>query len=245
MNILDNPETTIQRGKVIKQKYFLKHVYIDFYKRIKILLSPINKKGNVLELGSGGGFIKQIIPQVKTSDILQLPNIDFQFSALKMPFKKQSVHAFVMIDVFHHINNVEQFFKEADRCLKKGGQIIMIEPASTFFGRLIYTYFHPEPYKSKAKWTFTASGPLSGANSALPWIVFYRDKKKFEKKFPNFKITRRETHTPFKYLLSGGFSFPQLLPNSFYFAVTTLERFLEPINKYIGMFYTITIQKQS
>ncbi len=33
-------------------------------------------------------------------------------------------------------------------------------------------------------WTFPASGPLSRANGALPWIIFRRDCRSFEDRFP-------------------------------------------------------------
>jgi SAM-dependent methyltransferase len=242
-NNLDRPLTTINRRKVIKKKYFLFNIYKDFYKRINLSLHEDNRKGKVVELGSGAGFIKKIIPNIITSDILKLPQIDMHFSATDMPFKKNSTDAFVMIDVFHHIPDVETFLNEANRCLKKDGQIIMIEPASTFFGKLIFKYFHHETFNENSKWSFKSLGPLSSANSALPWIVFYRDRKKFEKKFPLLKIIKIEPHTPFKYLLSGGFSYPQLLPNSFYKFIDRLEKIISPLNPYLGMFYTIHVQK--
>jgi len=240
---LDDPLITTQRSKILKQKFFLKKIYIDFYKDLSTSLSSENRKGKIVELGSGGGFIKKIIPNTTTSDILKLVKVDMQFSALKMPFKSTSVNAFVMIDVFHHINDIELFLKEAERCLKIGGQIIMIEPANTFFGGFIYKYFHHEAFIPKGRWIFSSSGPLSGANAALPWIVFFRDRKKFEKKYPNLKIIKTKTHTPIKYILSGGFSYRQLLPNTFYSSVNFIEKILSPFNAQIGLFYTITIVK--
>lgn len=241
---LDLPQTTIQRSKIIKRKYFLHEVYKYYYKILYHALTDKNKKGQIIELGSGGGFIKKFIPHAITSDILKLPKIDMQFSALDMPFKAKSVNAFVMIDVFHHINDVEKFLSEANRCLKKNGQIIMIEPASTPFGKFIYKFFHHEPYVAHAPWHFATTGPLSGANSALPWIVFIRDKKKFKKKYPTLKVEKLEAHTPFRYLLSGGFTVRQLLPNSFYPIIVRLEKLLSPYNHYLGMFYTICITKE-
>lgn len=241
---LDNPETTIERSRILEKKVFLKKVYIEFYERIKQSLFSTKKGQYIVELGSGGGFIKSIIPGVITSDILPLPNVDLHFSALTMPFKNQTVDSFVMIDVFHHIPDVNIFLKEANRSLKKGGQIIMIEPSNTLFGKIIYKYFHHEPYNPYGMWSFISSGPLSGANSALPWIVFFRDRKKFEKTYPQLEIVTITPHTPFTYLASGGFSFIQLLPNFMYPVLSLLENLLTPCNKYIGMFYTISIIKK-
>jgi SAM-dependent methyltransferase len=240
---LDSPQVTIERSKLLKKKLFLKNTYIDYYLRIYAALSQNNRKGKIVELGSGGGFIKEIIPRVVTSDVLKLPSVDMQFSALKMPFKKQTVNAFVMIDVLHHINDIEKFFQEANRCLKTGGQIIMIEPASTSFGKFIWRNFHHEPYDQTAGWKFKTTGPLSGANGALPWIVFVRDKRIFYKKYPQLKIKKIEAHTPFKYLLSGGFTVRQLVPDFCYPFVKLLEEFCRPFNTQLGIFYTIILKK--
>src|SRR5438034_11844864 len=94
---LDHPSTTIKRRKIIKNKYFLYKTYKEFYKKINFSLMPVNQKGSIVELGSGAGFIKLIIPNAITSDILKLPQIDMQFSATNMPFKKSSINAFVII----------------------------------------------------------------------------------------------------------------------------------------------------
>jgi SAM-dependent methyltransferase len=165
------------------------------------------------------------------------------FSATNMPFKKNSIHAFVMIDVLHHIDDVEKFFMEANRCLTVYGQVIMIEPSRTLFGRFIYRHFHHEPYKPNATWNFSSTGPLSSANLALPWIVFMRDKRKFQRKFPHLKIKRIYAFGPLLYLLSGGFTLPQLLPNFLYPAVKFFEFILSPFHKYLGLFYIIELEK--
>src|SRR5260221_12345273 len=82
---LDEPESTLLHGKIIKQKRFLKELYVEHYQLFQSSISDINEKICV-ELGSGGGFIKEIIPSIITSDVLKLPNVDMNFSALDMPF---------------------------------------------------------------------------------------------------------------------------------------------------------------
>ncbi|MBU0581325.1 MAG: class I SAM-dependent methyltransferase [Candidatus Margulisbacteria bacterium] len=242
---LDDPATTIKRVKIIQQKPFLKRIYIDFYKQFKRALPSLINSEVLVELGSGAGFIKEIIPNVITSDIIPLPNVDKQFSATNMPFDDNSIDAFFMIDVLHHINDVKSFFKEAQRCLKDTGKIVMIEPANTLWGKYIYQNFHHESFDTSAGWDLEKGGPLTSANGAIPWIIFYRDKKLFEKLFPNLKITRLKYHTPFSYLISGGFSFRQLLPSFSYNLINMIEHILIPFNKYIGMFQTIELTKIS
>lgn len=92
------------------------------------------------------------MPGVITSDVLKLPNVDKVFSVCNMPFANESVDAFTMIDVLHHVAEPRAFFKEALRCLKVGGNIIMIEPANTLWSRFIYTNFHHELFDPYARW---------------------------------------------------------------------------------------------
>ena len=220
---LDDPATTLLHAKIIQSKPFLKKLYIDVYTQFKNSIPDINNNKFLVELGSGGGFIKEVIPDVITSDIIELPDIDMHFSALNMPFENNTVDAFFMVDVLHHINNTRTFFKEVNRCLKSGGKLIMIEPANTLWSRFIFKNFHHEPFDYSGGWELTNTGPLSSANAAIPWIIFYRDKKIFEKEFPYLKIVQLKPHTPFRYLVSGGVSLKQLLPSFTYNIIKGIE----------------------
>jgi len=240
---LDNPKSTQYHASLIRTKRFLKNIYINFYTQFKNSL-PTLKDKVIIEIGSGGGFIKEIMPQAITSDIMKLKNVDMKFSVLQMPFKNNSVDAFFMIDVFHHIPDSKKFLTEMLRCLKKNGKIIMIEPANTLWGGFAYKYFHHELYDPKGAWKFKSNGPLSSSNLALPWIVFVRDRNKFLSLFPELNIIRIHAHTPFLYLLSGGLSFPQLVPSWSYPFFNKFEKLLEGLNPLIGMFYTIELVKK-
>lgn len=239
---LDLPETTLLHRKIILSKPFLKRLYLDFYALFKRSL-PNLETSVCVELGSGGGFIKEVYPSVITSDILKLSHVDQCFSALAMPFQDSSVDAFIMIDVFHHVPDSLKFLQELQRCLKPGGKIVMIEPANTWWGRFINQNFHHEPFLPNAGWTIPSSGPLSGANGALPYIVFKRDIKQFQAAFPNLRLISMKPHTPFRYLISGGVSMRQLLPSFAYSLIKILEWLLTPLNAVLGMFYTLTLEK--
>jgi len=169
--------------------------------------------------------------------------VDKVFSASKIPFEDGSVGAFLMIDVLHHITEPRVFFTEAARCLEVSGKIVMIEPANTLWARFIYRNFHHELFETQADWTLEAGGPLSVGNGALPWIIFSRDRKIFESQFPSLKIIAIRNHTPFRYLLSGGLSYRQLVPSFTYQLVKALEFALSPFNDWLGMFQTIELEK--
>lgn len=240
---LDDPSTSLLHAKIIQEKHFLKKIYIDFYKQFKKSMSGNSKEKVLIELGSGGGFIKEVIPNVITSDIIGLPTVDKIFSALRMPFENNTVDTFFMINVFHHINDAESFLKELDRCLKVGGKVVMIEPANTMWGRFIWKNFHHEPFDPSMEWFFEGTSPLSSANGALPWIVFCRDRERLKRQFPSLEIESLTVHTPFRYLASGGVSMKQFLPLSFYNLILGLEKALGLLSRYLGMFMTIRLRK--
>ena len=240
---LDDRSLSLLHADIIKKKPFLRSLYKDFYGQFKdsILGGPVKKC--LVELGSGGGFIKEVIPDVLTSDIVEIPNVDKHFSGLSMPFQDGTVDAFFMIDVFHHINDADAFLREINRCLKKGGKAIMIEPANTIWSRIIWKNFHHEEFRPESGWSFDGVNPLSSSNQALPWIVFCRDRQRFEREFPSLKILGLDIHTPIRYLVSGGLSIRQLLPSFTYDAIKVVERVLKPFNRYLGMFMTIEIER--
>ena len=238
----DDREVTIEHAKILREKPFLQNLYMDFYSRLKAAIPQPDEK-TIVELGSGGGFIKEVLPNAVTSDVLDLPGVDKVFSACQMPFEPESVDAFVMFDVLHHIPQPRMFFNEALRCLRAGGKIVMIEPANTAWSKFIYKNFHHEGFDTKADWQLGESGPVLNGNGAIPWIIFSRDRAIFESEFPALKIVRIQNHTPLRYLLSGGFTLKQIVPTCAYGFVRLLEIVLSPLNCLIGMFQTIELEK--
>ncbi|MGB2705877.1 MAG: radical SAM protein, partial [Candidatus Omnitrophota bacterium] len=73
---LDDPQTTLLHRDIIQKKPFLRRIYTDFYNRFKGTASDFPPGALLVELGSGGGFIKDVIPNVITSDILKLTGVD-------------------------------------------------------------------------------------------------------------------------------------------------------------------------
>lgn len=197
-----------------------------------------------MELGAGGGFLKKLAPQVISTDIIDLPDNDRTFSALDMPLPDASADGLFMIDTLHHLPDVAQFMAEVQRVLKTGGQLRMIEPANSAWGRFIYKHFHHEPFEPTGDWTIPASGPLSGANGALPWIVFERDQQRLQNEYPQLRIERLQYRNPLLYLVSGGVSFRQLLPDCCYGLVHFFDQQLPKISRQLSMFVYIAVSKQ-
>ena len=239
---LDDPNASLAHRDIILKKPFLKRLYNDWY-LIFIIKSKEIKNGKYLEIGSGGGFLKDVFPEVITSDILILPNVDLIFTAEEIPFKENELASIVMLNVFHHIPKPHLFLKEAQRTLIKGGKIIMTEPANSSLARFIYKRFHHEPFDEKGQREIKAGNPLSNSNQALPYIYFERDLDLFKKDFPSLKINSINYHSPFSYIISGGVSRSAMLPFFMYNFVKGIERLFSPFYKQIGLFCTIEIEK--
>jgi SAM-dependent methyltransferase len=218
---VDDPQTTALRRNIIQEKAFLRAIYSEWYSR---LATALPQKGEVLELGSGAGFFSDFRPDVITSEIFPTPNIQLVADACRLPFSDDALAAIVMTDVFHHIPDVKSFLAEATRCVRPGGKLLMIEPWRTRWSEWIFTRHHPEPFLPCAGWDIPLSGPLSGANGALPWIVFERDRKAFEELYPDWQVVNVELMMPFSYLASGGVSLCSLMPGWAYSLIRRLEQ---------------------
>lgn len=148
-----------------------------------------------------------------------------------------------MVDVFHHIPDVERFLSEAAFCVKTGGAIIMVEPWVTHWSRLVYKYLHHEPIDTGAsEWKMPDGNPLSSANSALPWIVFERDRDRFQRTFSQWKVKSINLHTPFAYLFSGGVSMRASMPGYFFNISRKLEQLFS--QDIWSMFATIVLERK-
>lgn len=203
-----------------------------------------SEPGEVLELGSGGGYCARFIPGLITSDVVPCSGAQVVVDAHRLPFANESMRAIVMTNVMHHMHDVSRFFAEACRCVRPEGRILMIEPWVTPLSRFVYSHFHHEPFHPEAgDWWFPSSGPLSGANVAIPWIVFFRDRAKFERDFPKLVIEQIRPFLPFRYLVSGGVAMRSLMPGFTHFAWAELERRLEGQMAHLGMFALIALRR--
>lgn len=241
---VDDFRTTQLRRQIIQQKAFLKRIYEEWYAAIASALPP--EKGLVIEIGSGAGFLKDAIPDVITSELSLCSNVSMVLDGCRMPFADNTLRGIVMTDVFHHLPQPRCFFKGATRCVRPGGALVMIEPWVTPWSQMVYKKLHHEPFRPDAQeWEFPRTGPLSGANGALPWIIFQRDRKQFESEFPQWRIRTVKLMMPFRYIVSGGVSLRSLQPGWSYVLWRALEHALQPLMPRLAMFAQIVLQRVS
>jgi SAM-dependent methyltransferase len=240
---LDDPAVTELRKQVISTKPLLKAIYDQWYAMLAAGLPA--GSGPVLELGSGAGYCDRYIPGLITSELLYCPSVQLGLDAQHMPFANGSLRAIVFTGVLHHIPNVRLFFSEAERCIHRDGKILMVEPWVTAWSRFAYKHLHHEPFSPEAtNWSFPSSGPLSGANIAIPWIVFERDRRVFEAEFPQLEIEQIRPFMPFRYIVSGGLGMRNLVPAFTNAIWLRLERILDPWMSHLGMYAFISLRRR-
>jgi SAM-dependent methyltransferase len=238
----DSPDAIAGFRQIIRNKGCLQRIYDEWYRLIIAYMPP--GSGSVLELGSGAGFLTEYIPDLVTSDFLRISGISLALDAHQMPFTDGGLRSIVMTDVLHHLCSPRLFFNEATRCVKSGGRIIMVEPWVTAWSTFVYSKLHHEPFDAEThEWGFTPKGPLSGANEALPWILFSRDFAHFRREFPQWRLLTLKPMMPFIYLLAGGLSLRSFAPGSAFALIRRVENFLDPWVDKLAMFAFIALEK--
>lgn len=101
-------------------------------------------EGDLLDAGSGeGGWIKRLkkskkIRRIVSVDIIdhgasQIEGVDFYITDLSqslLPCCNSELDWVFAIEVLEHLANPRHFVKEASRCLKKGGKLILTTPCN-------------------------------------------------------------------------------------------------------------------
>jgi SAM-dependent methyltransferase len=241
---LDGLEITIQRREIARRDPPTRYAFSLWYQ----ILAEAGKdtpKGLHVEVGAGGGFLEEFVPDLIKTEVEKFPFTDVVCRAEDMPFEDGSVACLYMANVLHHIQEPAAFFCEAARVLCKGGRIAMIEPTVTPFARIIYTYLHHEPFDPRATWDLPPAGRLSGGNDAMPWIIFWRDRHLFEQQFPCFRIREAYKYDCLVHFLSGGVTTRSFLPTRTLRVLATMEKALPFIRPVFALFQTVIVEKIS
>jgi SAM-dependent methyltransferase len=229
--------------ELIAHRPLLKRCYDDWYARLLEDIHSVPGEGALVELGSGGSCLKDLEPEVITSDVVE-GVADRVIDARRIPFEDASVRALLLTHVFHHVPDLEAFFREAQRVLVPGGVISMIEVAHTPFARFFFSNFHHEPYLDKQpQWTFGQADSMLDSNQALSWMVFVRDRARFEELFPNLKIEKFAFTPWFIYLLSGGVTMKNIIPSLLIRPLFGLEWVLKPLRPAFALHWHIRVRK--
>ncbi|MFC6573764.1 MULTISPECIES: class I SAM-dependent methyltransferase [unclassified Pseudomonas] len=205
-------------------------------------------EGLEVELGAGIAPMRNSYPEVLATDIVATEQLDMALNAEAMSLDDHSARVFYGQNCFHHFPHPDRFFTELERTLKVGGGAILIEPFHGPFAAFLYKrLFKSEGFDMHfPSWETPSTGPMNGANQALSYIVFVRDRQAFERKHPGLEIVHQEICGNYlRYLISGGLNFRQLLPDALIPVLKVVEKLLYPLRRVLALHHIVVIRRKS
>src|SRR5262245_25518655 len=88
---IDDPSGYDAIRAAIARKPTLKAIYKEFYEYYRDCLQRCPEAGVVVEIGAGGGFASEMVPQLIATDLIPYPTVDIVLDATQLPFPSQSV----------------------------------------------------------------------------------------------------------------------------------------------------------
>lgn len=230
---------------VWQRKPVLRLVYADYFNRIASHCIP----GRTLEIGGGIGNLKELLPDVTSSDIQLSENLDVVADAQNLPIKNGALSNIVMLDVLHHLEFPVKFLRDASRALKPGGRIVMIEPAITPGSTLFYRFIHHEPVITSAD-PLLDGKPDHGrdpydSNQAIPTLLATKYREPMQREVPDLALSKTEWFSFFAYPLSGGFKPWALISQGMARRLLKAEGWLEkPFGRLAGFRLLLVMEKK-
>ena len=218
--------------RVWDEKPLVREVYRRFYGEIASRLRR-DLNGITVELGSGMGNIKEVIPECITTDLFSNPWIDRREDAYRLTFADGALANLILCDVWHHLAYPGSALAEFARVLEPGGRLVLFEPGMGLLGRLIYGCFHHEPLglNRPLAWEAPAgfnpeAAPYFAAQASATRVFLKRERTDYESAWRVVEIRRLAA---LSYAASGGFSRIRFYPASALPAMLTLDRLLDRV----------------
>lgn len=248
MNVDGESRLELHR-QILRKKRMLSEVFREIHHIFRsVELKFLSGDGAKVELGAGVTPMRDSYPDVLATDIVSSPHLDMVVDAQAMNFQDNAVKVVYGQNCFHHFPHPDRFFKELDRVLVPGGGAILLEPYYGTFARFLFKrLFRTEGYDtSYPSWETPVAGPMNGANQALSFIIFIRDRREFQEKYPNLEIVDQVLVGNYlRYLLSGGLNFRQILPDSLAGIIGLIEKLISPLNRWLALHHIIIIRKSA
>ena len=209
-----------------KKKPLLRKIYLAFHRSIADHLLT-RRDAYTVELGSGIGNIKKVIPRCIRTDLFPNPWIDTIENAYQLSFADNTVDNLILFDVFHHLRYPGTALEEFHRVLTPNGRVLIFDPCMSILGLVVFGLFHheelglgnkiqmfaPEKWSPKNDFYYAAQGNASR--------IFLS--RKYQYFLTNWRIIARQRFSAISYVASGGYSGVQLYPDHAYALMKSID----------------------
>ena len=231
-----------------QRKPHLRAVYHRFHELISSRLDR-SVPGYIVELGSGMGSIKEVIPDCVTTDLFPNPWLDRQENAYQLSFADASVSNLILFDVWHHLRYPGTALMEFRRVLAPGGRLFILDPAMSWTGRIIYGLFHHEPLGMRLPLTWDAPLGFKPADAdyfaaqGAATRIFWR--REDAERLKGWDLAEVRPFPSFEYFATGGFSGPELGGDALFRFWKGLDRILSPWPRLFAARLLVVLKKPS
>lgn len=247
----DKEWTKLNRTKLFNNKNLL-YWYEKLYECQFNAVADIESK-NILEVGSGTSPLKKYYKNIITSDIIDLDYLDYQMDCHRIDevdyIADGSLDIITLTNVLHHLKDPLSFLTKASVKLKKGGQIIMVEPYFSILSKLVYRYLHHEPsvFELDEPLLREIKGPLSSANMAIPYMIFFSNKNWHSRLSSIYDFSPKSVacFSSLSYMATGGISRKLPIPGFLYKRLFKIDLWLaNTFPRLLGSFFIMKLRKK-
>ncbi|PWH12223.1 MAG: methyltransferase type 11 [Anaerolineae bacterium] len=236
----------LQNEQYWQKKPILRRIYREFHEEIARHLSSLDAP-LVVELGSGIGNIKEVIPHALRTDLFANPWLDQIENAYTLSFQDATVSDLILFDVFHHLRYPGTALKEFWRVLRPGGRVLVFDPFISLLGLVVYGLLHKEPINWWQEITWYAPADWDphqleyyAAQGNATRVFFSRMTPTLLK---DWKLVMRKRYAAFSYVASGGYSGPQLYPDGLYPKMRMLDQVLDALPPVFATRILVVLEK--
>ncbi len=245
MTPLEQHQLEIQKNlRAWEARPLLQKIYASFYQRILSLIDK-NIPGRIVEIGSGIGNLKSLLPEAISTDLFPNPWLDVVCDGYDLPFTDGSLSHLVAFDVFHHLRAPNAFLKEARRVLTRHGRLILFEPYISWSSYPVYGLLHHEPVARRQPIDLADMLPRPrdyyAAQGNATRLFFRREIPGWPQ---GWRVFHRHAFSSFSYLLSGGYSKPSAYPAGCLPLVQELDEFLSHWPRLFGARCLVGLAKE-
>ena len=226
-------------------KPLLRRVYREMFQELSRKLADV--PGPTVEIGSGIGNIRDVVPDCIRTDTFPAPWLDRTENAYALSFESGSIANLILFDVFHHLRFPGTALREMERVLVPGGRVLVYEPCMSLLGLLVFGLFHPEPLALRDRITWLVpAGKEAGAGEyyAAQGNAFRTFKAMgLHQRVEGLELVALERFALLSYVASGGYSGRQLYPDRAYPVMRRLDRLLDMAPALFATRMLIVLQK--